>query len=98
MDMAPDLVWIFLSYVNEKATRWFILIRVLYGTAKWQVGYSRQQNGSYKMFMVKYKKEIFFKKDRLKMTLKLKTSDVIPLINRYWMKSFARVDTNMKAI
>ena len=28
----------FLSYVNEEATRLFILIRVPYGIAKWQVG------------------------------------------------------------
>ena len=40
----------------------------------------------------------FFKKNRLKITLKLETSNVIPLINRYQIKSFTRVNTNMKAM
>ena len=48
----------FLSYINNPLHLWFACIGVPYGTSLWQVGDSKQQNGSYKMALSRIKKEI----------------------------------------
>ena len=39
----------FLRYVNNPQHRWIFCIGLPYGTHKWQVGDSKEQNGSYKV-------------------------------------------------
>ena len=43
----------FLEYINNPANPWSVCIGVPYGTLYWQVGDSSQQNGSFKMKLVK---------------------------------------------
>ena len=53
----------FLSCVNDDVTRWFMLIGVPYGVAKWQVGDSRHQNGCYKMMIANTRKSFSLRKN-----------------------------------
>ena len=46
------------TYVRDIKHEWMICFGVPYGTNLWQVGNSKQQNGSYKMSMTKHKDEI----------------------------------------
>ena len=39
----------FLEYVNTEPNEWIVTIGTPYGTAYWQVGDSKEQNGSYKI-------------------------------------------------
>ena len=89
----------FLQYINNPETRWNVCIGVPYGTALWQVGDSLEQNGAFKMNMSTAKRDLF--NDRLnsfQQDLHLIRTDVMPLISKTWMKSFGRVESNLKAI
>ena len=46
----------FLQYINDPATKWNVTIGVPYGTAKWQIGDSSEQNGVFKMDLTNEKK------------------------------------------
>ena len=64
-----------------------------------QVGDLSEQNGSYKMDTYQYN-EMLIKK-RMEMNVKslnINRSDIIPIINFAWSKSFANVENNVKAI
>ena len=64
----------FLNYINNPLHPWSACIGVPYGTSLWQVGDSKQQNGSYKMALARIKKEIIDKKtERLMPRLTIKT-------------------------
>jgi hypothetical protein len=47
----------FLEYVNEPRHRWWTCVISPYGTNKWQVGGSPQQNGRFNIEMSKGKQE-----------------------------------------
>ena len=42
---------IFLKYINNSKTEWRVYHSVPYGTTYWQVGDSKEQNGSFNMTM-----------------------------------------------
>ena len=44
---------IFLEYINQPETKWQVCIGVPYGTSYWQVGDSKEQNGSFKMALTR---------------------------------------------
>jgi len=89
----------FLQYVNDPAHKWIVCIGVPNGTSVWQVGDSNEQNGSYKMYCSQYKKMITSKRFTMGIfKLNLTRTDIIPIVNFAWEKSFNRVDTNLKAI
>ena len=48
----------FLRYFNNPEDQWIAYIGVPYGTVLWQVGDSKEQNGSFNMVMTKEKKII----------------------------------------
>ena len=53
---------LFLEYTNdmvEEGHKWCVCIGVPYGTSVWQVGDSAEQNGSFKMAMVRAKMKLF---------------------------------------
>ena len=53
----------FLKYINTPTDHWVVCIGVPYGTALWQVGDSKEQNGSFNMAISKANQEILeFKK------------------------------------
>ena len=55
----------FWKYVNTPADNWIACIGVPYGTALWQVGDSKEQNGSFNMAMTKAKQNLLELKDSL---------------------------------
>ena len=88
----------FLKYINSPEDHYVTCIGVPYGTALWQVGDSKEQNGSFNMAMTLEKRTLVQKKEKMSLPGKLVATDIIPLINRTWAKSFARKDKNRVAI
>lgn len=89
----------FLSYVNNPAHKWVVCIGVPNGTSIWQVGDSPQQNGCYKMYSSEYKKMLTSQKIKMGIfKLNLTKTDIVPIVNYAWERSFARVATNLKAV
>jgi len=89
----------FLKYVNTPEDHWIACIGVPYGTALWQVGDSKEQNGSFNMAITKSKQNLLELKDSMGLQNDgMVDTDLMPLINEAWEKSFARVDKNRNAI
>jgi len=89
----------FLRYINTPKDHWVVCIGVPYGTALWQVGDSKEQNGSFNIAMYRAKKELLAKKDEIGLHDDgLIDTDLIPLINTAWKSSFARIDKNKNAL
>ena len=89
----------FLRYVTDSNHPWMVCQGVPYGTSLWQVADSSEQNGSFKAASSHIKMDIL--KKRLDMMMDnpcILATDIIPMVNYAWSKSFARVDTNKKAI
>ena len=89
----------FLEYITDADHKWMVCIGVPYGTSLWQVADSKEQNGSFKIAMSKIKSEILKKRLNLYMDHpNIQPTDIIPCVNYAWEQSFARVETNKKAI
>jgi hypothetical protein len=88
----------FLSYMNSPAHRWSVCIGVPYGTALWQVGDSKQQNGQFKVRIAIRKQHILQVRIDTIMQMELVPTDIIPLVNYGWAGSFANVHGNKEAI
>jgi len=88
----------FLKYINNPKDNWIACIRVPYGTSLWQVGDSKEHNGSFNIAMTKAKESLLQYKEQMSMRGTLEVTDIIPLINVAWKQSFARVDKNKNAI
>ena len=74
-------------------------IGVPYGTALWQVGDSKEQNGSFNMAMTRVKQELLATKEELGIyDDRLIDTDLVPLINKAWKASFAQVDKTKNAL
>ena len=86
----------FLEYINNACHEWMVCIGVPYGTHIWQVADSSQQNGIFKLELAKakawYLSQLPPGKQRFLPT------DIIPLINMVWVKSFANATNCRKAI
>ena len=88
----------FLRYINEPEDNWVVCLGVPYGTALWQVGDSKEQNGSFNISMTKAKVDLLELKESKCMNGNNSVTDIIPLINKSWHSSFARIDKNRNAI
>ena len=88
----------FLQYINTPEDHYVTCIGVPYGTALWQVGDSSEQNGSFNMAMTAEKRKLLQEKEKMSLPGKLVATDLLPLINRAWSKSFARKEKNKVAI
>ena len=88
----------FLQYINTPVDHYVTCIGVPYGTALWQVGDSKEQNGSFNMAMTSEKRNLVNKKEQMSLPGKLVATDIMPLINRAWARSFARKEKNQVAI
>jgi hypothetical protein len=84
----------FQEYLHESDHKWNVVVGVPYGTHVWLVADSSQLNGCMKMALTKAKQEyraLDGKEDFC-------VTDIIPLLNRSWEKSFANQDSAKKAI
>ena len=88
----------FLKYINSPEDHWIVCLGVPYGTALWQVGDSKEQNGSFNIAINKAKQELLEFRENKNISGCLQPTDLIPLINKAWDNSFAKVATNKKAI
>jgi hypothetical protein len=88
----------FLKYVTNEETKWSVCIGVPYGTSYWQVGDSSEQNGSWKMAATQAKEDLVKLKLKRQMPITIEKTDVIPLTNYAWKRSFARKESNQKAL
>jgi hypothetical protein len=88
----------FLNYMNHDDHRWSVVIGVPYGTALWQVGDSRQQNGMFKIWLTKRKEYLMRQRERRHIDLEICPNDIVPLVNYAWDRSFAIKSTNVQAI
>ena len=88
----------FLEYINEPDHEWVVCIGVPYGTDLWQVGDSKEQNGSYNMSLTKNKEKMFQEREKRCMEPTIQPYDIMPLVNAAWKDSFSKVATNKNAI
>jgi len=88
----------FLQYINNPKDHWVTCIGVPYGTALWQVGDSKEQNGSFNIGMTKAKQKLVERKECLGLPPSLVDTDMMVLINSAWSNNFARKNKKIKAI
>ena len=89
----------FLKYINDDKHKWAVCIGVPYGTSYWQVGDSKEQNGTFKMKLPALKIELMRKRMTHHVSdLQILPTDIIPLVNEAWKLSFGRQSTNKVAI
>jgi hypothetical protein len=88
----------FLKYIRDEQHPWTVCIGLPYGTHLWQVGDSHAQNGNYKHYEQVYKDILLKEKIERGMALTLKPTDVVPIVNYAWERSFAIRVNNIKAI
>ena len=89
----------FLTYITNPDHPWKVCIGVPYGTSLWQVADSKEQNGSFKIALSKIKKELLSKRLNLMMNKPtLLPTDIVPIVNFAWDRSFTRIGLNKKAI
>jgi hypothetical protein len=88
----------FLEYINREETKWHVNIGLPYGTSYWQVGDSTEQNGCFKMALAREKQALVTKKSEHALPFEINKTDVVKLVKNAWNVSFARVETNRKAV
>jgi hypothetical protein len=88
----------FLDYINDVNHKWTVSIGVPYRTSFWLVGDSAEQNGSFKIQLKKAKEAVLEQKAKLHLPYKVEKEDIIGIIHRAWKNSFAKVESNKKAI
>ena len=77
---------------------WSQLAPHTYGTAYWQVGDSKEQNGSFKMALAKAKKHLLAIKMQHCMKRTIEPHDIMVILSDAWDSSFSRVNKNNNAI
>jgi len=88
----------FLDYMNDERTKWSVSIGVPYGTNLWQVGDSAEQNGSFKIALKKAKQYVIEQKTMFRYACKVEKHDIMGIVHRAWIDSFARKESNKQAI
>ena len=84
----------FLRYIHSPGHKWKVCIGVPYATHWWQVADASQVNGNYKQETTKAKRAVF----AAKRGKGLSKTDIIPIVNRAWPRSFGSVPDAKKAI
>ena len=89
----------FLRYVTDPHHPWMVCQGVPYGTSLWQVADSSEQNGAFKVALSDIKMKIVQKRLDIMMDVpSIQSTDIIPIINYAWDRSFARIEQSKKAI
>ena len=88
----------FLNYIRDSNHPWSCCIGLPYGTHLWQVGDSKAQNGNYKFYEQEFKDKLLQEKTLRLLPLTLKPTDVVPIVNYAWERSFQVKKNNVKAI
>lgn len=89
----------FLEYINNKDHKWNVCLGIPYRTALWQVTDSSQQNGKFKMELVKAKRELYEERmNACQHDMHLLQTDIVPLVRRRWGPSFGDAAAARRAI
>jgi hypothetical protein len=86
-----------LEYINHDDHKWTTSIGTPYGTNKWQVGDSPEQNGNFNMEIGRGKMELLQKNVKAGHKFQLTKKYTMCLLCYAWPKSFGRSATNKKA-
>jgi hypothetical protein len=86
----------FLTYINDDKNKWNVCIGVPYGTHLWQVADAEEQNGTFSLAITKAKREMY--KNKPDGQKKFLPSDIIPLVNEAFPKSFGNQQFALTAI
>jgi hypothetical protein len=87
----------FLTYINGEGHVWKVCLGVPYATSFWQVGDSAEQNGTFKVYWYREKRNfITWKSDRA-LPLVIQPHDIMPILNRCFGHSFGRKQTTKNA-
>jgi len=84
----------FLDYINQPATKWCTCFGVPYATHIWQVNDASSLNGKFKIELTKAKRNYIKHRD----VPKFEPTDIVPLINAAFSRSFGNADAAKKAI
>jgi hypothetical protein len=90
----------FLNYINDPDHEWVVCLGVPYGTAYWQVGDSKQQNGLYKIYLTKAKM-LLIRRGKIEVGMKVirvKKYEIIPCVNAAFGPSFGNVQGTKTAL
>ena len=87
-----------MDYVLDLAHKWTVVFGLLNGTAYWQVRDSTKQNGTAKKLLAQEKRKILEKKIAMGGKKRIETTDIVPMCNRVFLKSFANIKGNKHAI
>ena len=88
----------FLSYTNRPDHPWIVCLFLPNRNAIWQVGDSSEKNVCWKMSITKSKRALVLFKMRMGLPPKITKTDIVPLCNRAFAKSFAEVPSKRHAI
>ena len=88
----------FISYINDKGHEWRVCFGVPYATVLWQVGDASKQNGKFKIEWYRVKEDLMIWKFDNSQPRTLCPTDVMPLMNKIFHKSYNDVCANAKAV
>jgi hypothetical protein len=74
----------YLQYICEPSHKWYSFFGVPYATHVWQVADASSLNGSYKIELVKAKRQYLEHRNQPK----FEPTDIVPLVNMAFGKSF----------
>jgi hypothetical protein len=86
----------FFDYICDEQHKWTVCIGVPYGTHLWQVADAKEMNGIFSAAVTKAKKELYNAKPSE--SKHFYPTNIIPIINAAWPKSFGNVNFAPKAI
>ena len=88
-----------MKYIFDDNHKWTVVFGVPCGTSFCQVVDSTEQNGIYKIHIVKAKHEILTHRiEHIIGEIEPIPTDIIPLIDKAWVNSFAELEYNNKSI
>jgi hypothetical protein len=84
----------YLQYINDPSHKWYSCFGVPYATHIWQVADASSLNGAYKIELVKAKRQYLEYRNQPK----FEPTDIVPLVNMAFEKSFGNQKNAVKAI
>ena len=84
----------YLKYINDPSHKWYSCFGVPYATHIWQVADASSLNGAYKIELARAKRRYVERRD----TPRFEPTDIVPLVNMSFPKSFGNRNNAVKAI
>ena len=88
----------FMQRMSSPKLPWTACIGVPYGTSLLQVGDSSEQNGSFNMGLTKAKSDLVAFEESMQINSKRVSTNATTLVRTAWEASFAKIETNKKAM